>query len=182
MSPAPSPELVRSGSMSAGMRLASGCCLVGQRYCVEQKWPQQLWIVRHGQSAGNVARDSAEAARLPLIDIAARDIDVPLSPLGEQQSIALGQWFGRLPRCAAERRVVFALCTGALDRAAGVGAAGIAADAHILHADERLRERIRNPRSADDVRHTRATSAAERAARTLASFTFVRRAGRAGAM
>ena len=60
---------------------------------MEQKWPQQLWIVRHGQSAGNVARDSAEAARLPLIDIAERDIDVPLSPLGEQQSIALGQWF-----------------------------------------------------------------------------------------
>ncbi len=49
---------------------------------MEQKWPQQLWIVRHGQSAGNVARDSAEAARLSLIDIAERDIDVPLSPLG----------------------------------------------------------------------------------------------------
>ena len=61
---------------------------------MEQKWPQRLWIVRHGQSAGNVARDSAEAARLPLIDIAERDIDVPLSTLGEQQSIALGQWFG----------------------------------------------------------------------------------------
>ena len=128
--------------MSAGMRLASGCCLVGQRYCVEQKWPQQLWIVRHGQSAGNVARDSAEAARLPLIDIAARDIDVPLSPLGEQQSIALGQWFGRLPR-AAQPNVVFcspyvrARSTSRL----ALEAAGIAADAHILHAEERLREK-----------------------------------------
>jgi broad specificity phosphatase PhoE len=29
---------------------------------LEQKWPQTLWIVRHGQSAGNVARDAAELA------------------------------------------------------------------------------------------------------------------------
>ena len=56
----------------------------------EQKWPQSIWIVRHGQSAGNVARDAAEAAGLPLIDIAARDVDVPLSELGEQQACALG--------------------------------------------------------------------------------------------
>ena len=26
---------------------------------VDSKWPQTLWIVRHGQSAGNVARDAA---------------------------------------------------------------------------------------------------------------------------
>ena len=47
----------------------------------EQKWPQTIWIVRHGQSAGNVARDEAEAAGLPLIDIATRDIDTPQSTL-----------------------------------------------------------------------------------------------------
>ena len=29
---------------------------------MEQKWPQEIWLVRHGQSAGNVARDVAEAA------------------------------------------------------------------------------------------------------------------------
>jgi broad specificity phosphatase PhoE len=58
-----------------------------------QKWPQRLWIVRHGQSAGNVARDVAEAASLPVIDIAERDMDVPLSSLGHEQSQALGQWF-----------------------------------------------------------------------------------------
>ena len=28
---------------------------------MEQKWPQHIWIVRHDQSAGNVARDAAEA-------------------------------------------------------------------------------------------------------------------------
>ena len=52
----------------------------------EQKWPDVIWIARHGQSAGNVARDAAEAAGVPLIDIAARDIDTPLSELGERQA------------------------------------------------------------------------------------------------
>ena len=49
---------------------------------MEQKWPQQVWLVRHGQSAGNVARDAATAANQLLIDIAERDVDVPLSELG----------------------------------------------------------------------------------------------------
>ena len=64
---------------------------------MEQKWPQTLWVVRHGQSAGNVARDAAELGGLTTIDIAHRDVDVPLSPLGEQQAEALGDWFTALP-------------------------------------------------------------------------------------
>lgn len=69
-------------------------------------WPAHLWIVRHGQSAGNVARDAAKAGGLPVIDIATRDIDVPLSPLGQAQSLALGglvrgHGAGRGPRGAA---------------------------------------------------------------------------------
>ena len=112
------------------------------RVQVEQKWPQQLWIVRHGQSAGNVARDSAEAARLPLIDIAERDIDVPLSPLGEQQSTALGQWFGDLPR---DQQPNVVLCSPYVRARATarliLEAAGISPDSHILHSDERLREK-----------------------------------------
>lgn len=64
------------------------------------QWPASLWIVRHGQSAGNVARDEAEAKGLALIDLAWRDIDVPLSDLGMAQSHALGEWFARLePHC-----------------------------------------------------------------------------------
>ncbi|AWL03874.1 histidine phosphatase family protein [Massilia oculi] len=64
---------------------------------MEQKWPQEIWLVRHGQSAGNVARDLAEAAAGHRIDIADRDVDVPLSELGERQSEALGAWFAALP-------------------------------------------------------------------------------------
>jgi broad specificity phosphatase PhoE len=68
---------------------------------MEQKWPQEIWLVRHGQSAGNVARDAAEAAAGLMIDIAERDVDVPLSSLGVEQSHALGRWFAAL---APERR------------------------------------------------------------------------------
>ena len=56
-------------------------------------WPERLWLVRHGQSAGNVARDAAESGGLKLIDIEARDADTALSVLGEQQSQALAGWF-----------------------------------------------------------------------------------------
>ena len=61
-----------------------------------QKWPDVIWVVRHGESAGNVARDAAEAAGHPIIDIATRDVDVPLSALGERQAVALGRWFGKM--------------------------------------------------------------------------------------
>lgn len=52
---------------------------------MEQRWPDTLWVVRHGESAGNVARDAAYAAGLAVIDIAEREVDVPLSAAGEAQ-------------------------------------------------------------------------------------------------
>ena len=108
----------------------------------EQKWPQTIWIVRHGQSAGNVARDAAEEAGLPLIDIAERDIDVPLSRLGEQQANALGHWFGEMP---PDQRPNVVLCSSyARARSTAeiaVRAAGIDRDDITFVADERLREK-----------------------------------------
>ena len=62
----------------------------------DQKWPDMLWIVRHGESAGNLARNAAQSARQPVIDIPIRDPDVPLSELGVRQAEALGRWFARL--------------------------------------------------------------------------------------
>jgi 2,3-bisphosphoglycerate-dependent phosphoglycerate mutase len=64
---------------------------------MQQRWPDRLWVVRHGESAGNVAREAAHAAGLARLDIAQRDVDVPLSDLGERQSVALGRWFADQP-------------------------------------------------------------------------------------
>jgi len=71
-------------------------------------WPDQLWLVRHGQSAGNVARDAAEAAGELLIDVKFRDIDVPLSDLGATQARALGRWFAAQP---PQQRPQVVLCS-----------------------------------------------------------------------
>jgi probable phosphoglycerate mutase len=62
---------------------------------VEIGWPSQLWLIRHAESAGNVARLQALAAGAKVIDIATRDCDVPLSELGERQAAALGRWCDR---------------------------------------------------------------------------------------
>ncbi|TFW09627.1 histidine phosphatase family protein [Oxalobacteraceae bacterium OM1] len=108
----------------------------------EQKWPQTLWIVRHGQSAGNVARDAAEAAGLPLIDIATRDIDTPLSELGEQQARALGHWFGAMP-CDQQPKVVLCSSYVRARRTAEIAleAARIRKNDISFVVDERLREK-----------------------------------------
>lgn len=57
-----------------------------------QSWPESLWVVRHGESAGNVARDLAEAEGHERIDIRDRDVDVPLSDLGRRQAESFGHW------------------------------------------------------------------------------------------
>ncbi|MBB4639015.1 histidine phosphatase family protein [Longimicrobium terrae] len=108
---------------------------------MERRWPDVLWIVRHGQSAGNVASDAAHLAGLSEIAIAERDVDVPLSALGEQQASALGRWFAAMPE--HERPTVVlaspylrARRTAELIREAG----GFSADLGI-DADERLREK-----------------------------------------
>ncbi|GAC1655386.1 MAG: histidine phosphatase family protein [Herpetosiphon sp.] len=108
----------------------------------DQKWPDCLWIVRHGESAGNVARDAAVAARQAIIDLQLRDVDVPLSELGEHQSAAVGQYFGQLP--ADEQPTV--VLTSPYLRAQHTAqilltSAGIHVDDIQLVVDERLREK-----------------------------------------
>lgn len=104
-------------------------------------WPSQLWIVRHGQSAGNVARDAAHDAALDRIALDGRDVDVPLSALGEDQARALGQWFARdrmeqLPEVVLSSPYRRAIQTAQLFRSEG----GAAIDEPIC-IDERLREK-----------------------------------------
>lgn len=108
----------------------------------QQKWPDALLIVRHGQSAGNVARDAAEAAGQALIPIAQRDADVPLSPLGEQQARALGRWFGALPPDQQPTVVLASPYVRARQTAKlALEAAGLDEDDLGLNFDERLREK-----------------------------------------
>jgi broad specificity phosphatase PhoE len=55
-------------------------------------WPRRIILVRHAESIGNLARVTAEVNGEELIDIAERDMDVPLSATGERQARALGRW------------------------------------------------------------------------------------------
>ena len=109
---------------------------------MSQRWPRTLWIVRHGQSAGNVARDAAEAAGLSAIDIAERDIDVPLSPLGREQSVALGHWFGELPPSRRPEVVITSPYVRARETTRLLmEAAGFDRQKVRVRVDERLREK-----------------------------------------
>lgn len=109
---------------------------------MEQKWPQHLWLARHGQSAGNLARDAAEAAGRTHIELGIRDMDVPLSPLGERQARALGHWFAEQPPGERPNVVLSSPYLRARHTAqqvcesAGLDRAGIA-----FVVDERLREK-----------------------------------------
>ncbi|WP_134724390.1 histidine phosphatase family protein [Paracoccus luteus] len=105
------------------------------------RWPERLWIVRHGESAGNVARDAAYQAQLARIELTGRDVDVPLSDLGERQARALGHWFAQgneegRPNVVLSSPYLRAQDTARLFRDAG----GCAPDQRI-HLDERLREK-----------------------------------------
>lgn len=103
-------------------------------------WPTVLWIVRHGESAGNIAREAALAARRLSTGIDVRDVDVPLSPRGEKQAAALGDWF----RSQAPDQQPTMLLTSPYERAHRtamilVAAAGL--DPLPVYIDERLREK-----------------------------------------
>jgi broad specificity phosphatase PhoE len=108
---------------------------------MEQKWPQEIWLVRHGQSSGNVARDAAEAAAGLHIDIAERDVDVPLSELGVQQAQALAGWFAELPETGRPNVVLHSPYLRAAQTARilieGMDTPRLLA----VQADERLREK-----------------------------------------
>jgi broad specificity phosphatase PhoE len=107
-----------------------------------QIWPDRLYIVRHGESAGNVAREAAIESGQRMIDIDTRDVDVPLSELGQDQATALGRWFGTLSR---EERPNIVLTSPYLRarHTAGliVKTAGMREDSYSLIVDERFREK-----------------------------------------
>ncbi|USQ98028.1 histidine phosphatase family protein [Caulobacter sp. RL271] len=109
---------------------------------MEQRWPARLWIVRHGQSAGNVARDAADAAGLARIDIADRDMDVALSELGHEQARALGRWFARLPADERPCTVMSSPYLRAVQTSQAIrDVGGLVTPTRKFCIDERLREK-----------------------------------------
>jgi broad specificity phosphatase PhoE len=103
-------------------------------------WPARLWVVRHGQSAGNVARDAAESKGLHLIDLVTRDADAPLSELGGAQAAALGRWFAQMP---VDERPCSFLVSPFVRAQQTLWAVSdeLGIDRDEVHVDERLREK-----------------------------------------
>jgi broad specificity phosphatase PhoE len=108
--------------------------------------PHTLQFVRHGESAANVARLAAFAAGHASVELSIRDPDVPLSPHGERQAIALGRWLAAQPE--AERPTVVvaspyvrARRTAELLVEAGGAARGAAFGPDDILLDERWREK-----------------------------------------
>ena len=97
---------------------------------------RELWLVRHGESIGNVAATRAEIEGLEVIPLDARDADVPLSDTGREQAAALGEWL------AGRRGTIDTYWASPYLRARETLALALAAsgDTTVL-VDERLRDR-----------------------------------------
>jgi probable phosphoglycerate mutase len=65
-----------------------------ERFMID--WPSALWLVRHGESEGNVANTLARERGALRLELDTNDIEVPLSSTGADQARALGRWFGQL--------------------------------------------------------------------------------------
>ncbi|MCW2535208.1 MAG: putative phosphoglycerate mutase [Modestobacter sp.] len=101
--------------------------------------PSALWLVRHGESQGNLADARAHASGAARLELDVRDPDVPLSATGEEQADALGRWLAALPAAQQPTTVLsspFARAAVTAERV--VAASGL--DLTIRY-DERLRER-----------------------------------------
>lgn len=99
---------------------------------------QELILVRHGQSEGNIAAEAAAREKLESIEVPARDPDVVLSETGTRQAEAVGTWFTGLPD--AERPEV--VWTSPYRRARQT--AQIACGVSDLELDVRIDERLRD--------------------------------------
>ncbi|HVM37444.1 MAG TPA: histidine phosphatase family protein [Sphingomicrobium sp.] len=109
---------------------------------MRQNWPERLWLVRHGQSQGNVARDLADAAGDHEIGIDVRDVDVPLSDLGFRQAEAAGRWFASLPADERPEVILSSPYIRARQTAEAICKAGaLVGGPGRTIIDERLRER-----------------------------------------
>lgn len=100
-------------------------------------WPERLWLIRHGQSEGNVADEAAQAAGSHEVRLATRDADVPLTRLGQEQAAAVGRvWVDG--QAAPELVVTSPFVRAQETTRLATQSAGLAL---VPQVDERLRER-----------------------------------------
>ncbi len=100
--------------------------------------PKSLWLIRHGQSTANLARQKAEAEKLLTIDYVEREMDIPLSETGINQAIAVGRWFKFQP---VKPTVIFASPYRRTFETARLIAENANLQTVEIIQDERLRER-----------------------------------------
>lgn len=96
-----------------------------------------VWLVRHGESIGNVADANAHATGAGRLELDVRDPDVPLSDTGRAQAEALGRYLASLPGGERPTAVLSSPFARALTTAQLA-----TADLDVrVRTDERLRER-----------------------------------------
>ena len=106
---------------------------------VSDRWPDELVLVRHGESVGNLAATEAGERGDEHLDLDFRDADTPLSDTGKEQARAVGAHL----KAAGESDCPDLIVSSPYRRAAET--ARTAVDTwgcgHELVLDERLRER-----------------------------------------
>jgi broad specificity phosphatase PhoE len=96
-----------------------------------------VWLVRHGESVGNVADAHAQRSGAGRLELDIRDPDVPLSDTGRAQAEALGHHLAGLPEDERPTAVLSSPFARALTTAQ-LATAGLGVR---VRTDERLRER-----------------------------------------
>jgi broad specificity phosphatase PhoE len=99
--------------------------------------PAAVWLVRHGESEGNVADARAHERGTGRLDLDVRDPDVALSETGRAQARSLGRWLAGRPERERPTLVLSSPYARALTTAElAAGPLGLP-----VGTDERLRER-----------------------------------------
>jgi broad specificity phosphatase PhoE len=99
--------------------------------------PSAVWLVRHGESMGNVADARAQRAGAERLELDVRDPDVQLSETGCGQARALGRWLAALP----EHERPTAVLSSPFARALTTAELAVEELGLPVRTDERLRER-----------------------------------------
>jgi broad specificity phosphatase PhoE len=102
-----------------------------------QPAPSVIWLVRHGESMGNVADAEAQRSGAGRLQLDIRDPDVPLSGTGRAQAEALGAWLAALP----EEERPTAVLSSPFNRALTTAELAVKELGARVRTDERLRER-----------------------------------------